>query len=108
MSTKSPKAPLKLLCLQHRQSSTNYKHHLTQLSPLDRKYLIAGLVGEYEYLCHDDAQDGDMTPAEHYAKLITYSDAELLDDSDLIESPYLDAQDFYEYHSSYCPSEYWV
>ena len=108
MSTKSPKAPLKLLCLQHRQSSTTHQHHLTQLSPLDRKYLIAGLVGEYEYLCHDDAEDGDMTPAEHYAKLITYSDAELLDDSDLRDSPYLDAQDFYEYHSSYCPSEYWV
>ena len=84
------------------------QHHLTQLSPLDRKYLIAGLIGEYEYLCHDDAEDTDMTPAEHYAKLITYSDAELLEDSDLIESPYLDAQDFYEYHSSYCPSEYWV
>ena len=81
---------------------------MTQLSPIDRKYLIAGLVGEYEYLCHDDLQDTDMTPAEHYAKLITYSDDELLEDSDLQDSPFLDAQDFYEYHASYCPSLYWV
>jgi len=49
-----------------------------------------------------------MTPAEHYAKLVTYSDAELLDDSDLIDSPYVNAEDFYDAHSSYCPSEYWV
>lgn len=81
---------------------------MTQLSPLNRKYLIAGLIGEYEYLCHDDLQDDDMTPAEHYAKLITYSDDKLLEDSDLIDSPFLDAEEFYEYHSSYVPSEYYV
>ncbi len=81
---------------------------LTQLSPINRKYLIAGLVGEYEYLCHDDLQDDDMTPAEHYAKLVKYTDDELLECSDLIDSPYANAEDFYEYHSSYCPSEYWV
>ena len=81
---------------------------LNKLTPLDRKYLIAGLVGEYEYQCHDDAADDDMTPAEHYAKLITCSDAELLEDSDLVDSPYVDAKDFYETHSSYVPSEYWV
>ena len=79
-----------------------------KLSPLDRKYLIAGLVGEYQYLCHDFAEDNDMAPAEHYAKLITFSVADLFEDSELVDSPYVDAKDFYETHSSYVPSEYWV
>ena len=78
---------------------------LNTLSSLDRKHLIAGLIGEHEYLCHDHAEDTDMTPAEHYAKLITYSDAELIEDSDLIDSPYNNAENIYD---AYCPSEYWV
>ena len=81
---------------------------LNKLSPLDRKHLIAGLIGEHKYLCHDHAEDTDMTAAEHYAKLIKYSDAELLEDSDLIDSPYVNAEDFYDAYSAYCPSEYWV
>ena len=72
------------------------------LSSLNRKHLIAGLIGEHEYLCHDHAEDTDMTAAEHYAKLIKYSDAELLEDSDLIDSPYNNAENIYD---AYCPSE---
>lgn len=79
---------------------------MTQLQRLDRKFLIAGLIGEYQYLCHDDAEDTDMTPAEHYAKLVTYSDDELLEDSDLLNSPYDNAEDFYDSYSSYVPPEY--
>ena len=47
-----------------------------------------------------------MTPAEHYAKLVTYSDDELLEDSDLLNSPYDNAEDFYDSYSSYVPPEY--
>ena len=78
------------------------------LTPRDRQFLIAGLIGEYQYLCHDDALDDDMTPAEHHSVLIHYSDDELLEDSDLIDSPYESAEDFYQTHVSYCPKEYWV
>ena len=78
------------------------------LTPRDRQFLIAGLIGEYQYLCHDDALDDDMTPAEHHSVLIHYSDEELLEDSDLIDSPYESAEDFYQTHASYCPQEYWV
>ena len=78
------------------------------LEPRDRQFLIAGLIGEYQYLCHDDATDDDMTPAEHHSVLIHYSDDELLEDSDLIDSPYESAEDFYQTHVSYCPKEYWV
>ena len=76
------------------------------LSKKDRQLLIAGLIGEYEYLCHDDLADDDMTPAEHYALLITYGAVELLEESDLNDSPYESAQDFYNTHSSYIPEEY--
>ena len=106
MSTKSPKALHYLLCLQHRQSSTTHQHHLTQLQRLDRKFLIAGLIGEYQYLCHDDSDESDMTPAEHHAKLVTYSDDELLEDSNLLDSPYDNAEDYYDSYSAYVPAEY--
>ena len=78
------------------------------LTTKDRQFLIAGLIGEYQYLCHDDADIDDMTPEEHHSVLIHYSDAELLEDSDLIESPYETAEEFYDTHSSYCPYEYQV
>tara|TARA_B100000482_G_scaffold63199_1_gene43935 strand:- start:375 stop:689 length:315 start_codon:yes stop_codon:yes gene_type:complete len=78
------------------------------LTTKDRQFLIAGLIGEYQYLCHDDAEIDDMTPEEHHAVLIHYSDAELLEDSDLIESPYETAEEFYDTHCSYVPVEYWV
>ena len=78
------------------------------LEPRDRQFLIAGLIGEYEHLCHDSAEDDDMTPAEHHALLVTYSDAELIEDSDIVESPYETAEEFYDTHSSFCPYEYQV
>ena len=78
------------------------------LTAKDRQFLIAGLIGEYQYLCHDDAEIDDMTPAEHHSVLIHYSDAELLEDSDLIESPFESAEEYYETYCSYVPVEYQV
>ena len=78
------------------------------LTDKERQFLIAGLIGEYQYLCHDDAADDDMTPAEHHSVLIHYSDEELLEDSDLIESPFESAEEFYDTYVSYCPQKYWV
>ena len=78
------------------------------LTDKERQFLIAGLIGEYQYLCHDDAADDDMTPAEHHSVLIHYSDEELLEDSDLIESPFESAEEYYDTYVSYCPQEYWV
>ena len=78
------------------------------LSQLDRRYLIAALIGEYEYLCHDDSQANDMTPAEHFQLLSDYSDAELIDDSDINESSFFDIRDFYDFYASYIPDEYSV
>jgi len=78
------------------------------LTTKDRQFLIAGLIGEYQYLCHDDAEIDDMTPEEHHSVLIHYSDAELLEDSDLIESPYESAEEFYDTHFSYIPEVYQV
>jgi hypothetical protein len=78
------------------------------LTAKDRQFLIAGLIGEYQYLCHDDATDDDMTPAEHHALLVNYSDAELIGDSDIVESPYETAEEFYDTHSAYVPVEYQV
>ena len=78
------------------------------LTAKERQYLIAGLIGEYQYLCHDDSDVDDMTPAEHHAVLVHYSDEELIEDSDIVESPYETAEEFYDTHSSYCPYEYQV
>ena len=78
------------------------------LTAKDRQFLIAGLIGEYQYLCHDDAEIDDMTPAEHHSVLVHYSDAELLEDSDLIESPFESAEEFYSTHLNYVPVEYQV
>ena len=47
-----------------------------------------------------------MTPTEHHAKLVTYTDDELLDDSDLFNSPYDNAEDYYDSYSAYVPAEY--
>jgi hypothetical protein len=89
-------------------ASTNKPQPSMPLSIKDRQFLISGLIGEYEYLCHDDSEPEDMTPAEHYALLLTYSDDELIADSDLVDSPYESAEEFYDTHSSYCPYEYQV
>ena len=78
------------------------------LSQLDRRYLIAALIGEYEYLCHDDSQADDMTPAEHFQLLSKLSDAELIDDSDINDSSFFDIRDFYDFYASYIPVDYIV
>ena len=78
----------------------------SKLSAADRKYLIAGMIGEYEYQCHEDAEDTDMEPAEHYAELMRKSDSELLEESELLEGPFEDAKDYYKYHSAWIPAEY--
>ena len=79
------------------------------LSIKDRQFLISGLIGEYEYLCHDDSEETDMTPAQNYAHYIKYSDSELIaesmvDDVELYDS----CEDFYNSYSSYCPYEYQI
>ena len=78
------------------------------LSQLDRRYLIAALIGEYEYLCHDDSQADDMTPTEHFELLSKLSDAELIDDSDINSSSFFDIRDFYDFYAAYIPEEYSV
>ena len=89
-------------------STVNHYPTPLTLTPRDRQFLIAGLIGEYQYLCHDDATDDDMTPAEHHALLVNYTDAELIEDSDIVESPYETAEEFYFTHCNYIPVEYWV
>ena len=97
-------------------STFNRSSLLTQtLSTKDRQFLIAGLLGEYQGFCHDCPADNDMTADQHYAKLITYSDAELLEDSDVLfvmtdtgKRLYSTISDYYLTHASYCPQEYWV
>lgn len=78
----------------------------SNLSPSDRKFLIAGMIGEYEYLCHEDSEDTDMKPAEHYAELTKKSDEELLKESELLEGPFENAKEFYEWHFAWIPAEY--
>jgi len=78
---------------------------LTQLSPLDRKQLVLGSVGYYFFLCHDDSQDDDMTPAEAYAEYSNMSDEELINDSsvyDIFDS----CEEYYNSYESYIPSGY--
>ena len=89
-------------------STVNHYPTPLTLTPRDRQFLIAGLIGEYQYLCHDGATDDDMTPAEHHALLVNYTDAELIEDSDIVESPYETAEEFYFTHCNYSPVEYWV
>lgn len=128
----STQSSSELLCLQSQQSTNTLPFLLTdeqlqrihdaeleayeaqmndetvQLTERDRQFIIAGLIGEYQYLCHDDADIDDMTPAEMHSVLVHYSDAELIEDSDLIGSVYFSPKDFYDTHSSYVPAEYQV
>lgn len=128
----STQSSSELLCLQSQQSTNTLSFLLTdeqlqrihdaeleayeaqmndetvQLTERDRQFIIAGLIGEYQYLCHDDADIDDMTPAEMHSVLVHYSDAELIEDSDLIGSVYFSPKDFYDTHSSYVPAEYQV
>ena len=95
-------------------STTNPQPSMT-LSIKDRQLLIAGLLGEYQGFCHDEPEDGDMTPEQHYAKLLTFSDAELIEDSDVMfvmsdtgERLYSTIADFYNVHASFVPYEYQI
>jgi hypothetical protein len=79
------------------------------LSIKDRQFLISGLIGEYEYLCHEDAEETDMTPEQNYTHYVKYSDTELIaesmvDDVELYDS----CEDFYNTYSSYIPYEYQI
>tara|TARA_Y100000766_G_C18594362_1_gene453466 strand:+ start:118 stop:477 length:360 start_codon:yes stop_codon:yes gene_type:complete len=78
--------------------------HLTER---DRQFIIAGLIGEYQYLCHDDAEIDDMTPAEMHSVLVHYTDNELIHDADLHESDNT-PEEFYSIHCNYIPAEYQV
>ena len=78
------------------------------LNSKDRLYLIAGLIGEYQQLCHDDSQPDDLTPEQHHAELVNYTDEELIIDADLHDSPYESCEEFYLTHASYCPEQYFV
>ena len=88
-------------------ASTTKPQPSMPLSLRDRQLLISGLIGEYEYLCHDDGDDKDMTPAQNYAHYVRYTDAELIDESmvDDVEL-YESCRDFYNTYSSYIPEEY--
>ena len=88
-------------------ASTTKSQPSMPLSLRDKQLLISGLIGEYEYLCHDDSDETDMTPAQNYAHYVRYTDDELIaesmvDDIELYES----CQDFYNTYSSYIPEEY--
>ena len=96
-------------------ASTTKPQPSMTLSIRDRQLLIAGLLGEYQGLCHDDPEDGDMTPEQHYATLLTFSDAELIEDSDVLfvmsdtgERLYSTIADFYNVHASFVPYEYQI
>ena len=56
--------------------------------------LINALVSEWEYLCHDDPQDDDMTPEEYRNDLEEYTYDELVEETGTDEGFTLD--DFME------------
>jgi len=107
VSTKSPTASKTCYAYSIDSQALTTQHHLTQhqLSPLDRKYLVLGSVGYYFFLCHDDSQDDDWTPAEAYEEYSNMTNSELIHDSsvfDIFES----CEDYYNSYESYIPAEY--
>ena len=88
-------------------STVNQHRTPLTLTPRDRQFLIAGLIGEYQYLCHDDAEFDDMTPAEMHSVLVHYTDNELIEDADLIATENT-PEEFYFTHCNYIPVEFWV
>lgn len=56
-----------------------------------KSQLIDALVAEWEYLCHDDPQDDDMTPEEYREELINMSMEELIEETYTDEHYTLDA-----------------
>ena len=80
------------------------------LSTKERQFFIAGLIGENERFIHDGiGEDLIITDSSTLFKLLcNYTDAELIDESDIVDSPYETAEDFYLAHASYCPKEYWI
>ena len=81
-----------------------------KLSTRERQFFIAGLIGENERFIHDGHSDDLYTTdnAVLFKLLCNYTDAELIDESDIVGSPYETAEDFYLAHASYCPPNYWV
>jgi len=58
--------------------------------------LIDALVAEWEYLCHDDPDEDDMTPEEYREELIEMSMEELIEETSTDEHFTLE-----EYMNSY-------
>ena len=49
---------------------------------LTREVIIEGLVNEWEWLCHDDADEDDATPEERRSELEAMTMDELIDEVD--------------------------
>ena len=49
---------------------------------LTQEVIIEGLVNEWEYLCHDDYEEGDATPEERRVELQAMTMEELLKEAD--------------------------
>jgi hypothetical protein len=61
--------------------------------------LIDALQHEWEYLIHDDFEEGvDMTMEEHLEYLQTLTHSQLIEECD-IDDDYLTLNEFMEYHS---------
>ena len=58
--------------------------------------LIDALIAEWEYLCHDDPDEDDMTPEEYREELIEMSMEELIEETSTDEHFILE-----EYMNSY-------
>ena len=54
----------------------------------DRDLLINALANEYEHLCHDVADDDDMTREEYIVSLSTRTYSELISETDTDETYY--------------------
>jgi hypothetical protein len=62
--------------------------------------LIDALQHEWEYLIHDDFEEGvDMTMEEHLKYLQTLTHSQLIEECD-IDEEYLTLQEFMQYHSN--------
>ena len=62
--------------------------------------LIDALQHEWEYLIHDDFEEGvDMDMEQHLAYLQTLTHAQLIEECDIDEN-YLTLNEFMEYHSN--------
>ena len=79
------------------------------LSIKDRQLLISGLVGEYQFLCHDCQDDDDMSIAESCELYASFTDSELIADSMIGDVElYSSVQDYYNNFAAYLPKEYLI